>query len=137
MSPFMDKARIISLTSYGSVSSDSCIIVAEESKDIPFTVKRVYWICSGNEASEHGDHAHLNPEQVLVAVSGTVKVEVTDRNGLKGQFLLDSPCKGLFIPPKHWLLVRMDAQSTLLCLSSHSYAEQETINDLNEFLSAG
>jgi len=133
----MDKVRILPLTGYGSAGSDSRIIVAEEAEDIPFTVRRVYWICSGNEVSEHGNHAHLNPEQVLVAVSGTVRVEVTDRDGTKGQFLLDSPDKGLFIPPEHWLLVRMDARSTLLCLSSHAYDQQETVSDLNEFLSAG
>lgn len=132
----MDKVRILPLTGYGSSGLESRIIVVEEHRDIPFIVKRVYWICSGSAASEHGDHAHLNPQQVLVALSGIAVIEVINRNGLKGQFLLDSPDKGLYIPPAHWLVVRMEAQSTLLCLSSHAYEEQETVSDLNEFLSA-
>lgn len=136
MAPSMDKVRVIPLTSYKSTGSYSRIFVAEQPMDIPFTIRRLYWISSGEKVSEHGNHAHLNPEQILVAVLGTTWVEVTDRNGLVREFQLDCPETGLFIPPAHWLRVRLDIRSTLLCLSSHAYEEQETVSNLNEFLSA-
>lgn len=108
--------------------------MAEQDAAVPFPIKRVYWINSGLESSTHGHHAHCNAHQMLICVSGAARVEVTAKDGLRAQFDLERPDRGLHIPPAHWLVVRMDPESTLLCLSSVLFSEQQTVHDLNEFL---
>ena len=74
------------------------LTVVESDKDIPFEVKRAYWIYGVPEGKERGKHANRITYQYLVAVKGCVKVALESKD-TKQTYVLDSPDKGLLIPP--------------------------------------
>ena len=130
----MNIPRIIQFSEFPSKDVNSQIVVAEIDKHIPFSVKRTCWIHSAKIASEHGQHAHLNAQQMIVAIKGIMVVELMDRKGNISEFELDNPSKGLYIPQENWLCVRMSANSALLCFSSHLFQDQDTSFNKTEFL---
>lgn len=72
------------------------LVSLEENKNIPFEVKRVYYIFDTKSDVRRGFHAHTSLEQVLVCVSGSCKILVDDGKS-RENILLDSPDKGLLI----------------------------------------
>lgn len=111
------------------------LTVAEMEKDVPFLVRRVYWIYNVPAGQERGKHANRVTHQYLVAVKGCVKICLENNEGRK-MYCLDSPDKGLHIPPLTWNeLLYFSADAVLLVLSSHPYQPEMYINSYEEFLS--
>lgn len=111
------------------------LTVAEMEKDVPFLVRRVYWIYNVPAGQERGKHANRVTHQYLVAVKGCVKICLENCEGRK-MYCLDSPDKGLHIPPLTWNeLLYFSADAVLLVLSSHPYQPEMYINSYEEFLS--
>ena len=75
------------------------LTVAETGKDLPFEVKRAYWIYGVPEGHERGKHANRITYQYLVAVRGCVTITLEDKDGRR-TYVLDAPDKGLLIPLK-------------------------------------
>lgn len=67
----MKKPHIITFQSIGS-SELGYLSVAEQNKDVPFEIKRVYWTYYTPQNVERGGHANINKELVLIAVAGTI-----------------------------------------------------------------
>lgn len=110
------------------------LTVVESGKDIPFEVKRAYWIYGVPEGKERGKHANRITYQYLVAVKGCVKVALESKE-TKQTYVLDSPDKGLLIPPLTWNeLLYFSADAVLLVLSSQPYRPDMYINSYEEFL---
>ncbi len=110
------------------------LTVVESGKDIPFEVKRAYWIYGVPEGKERGKHANRITYQYLVAVKGCVKVALESKD-TKQTYVLDSPDKGLLIPPLTWNeLLYFSADAVLLVLSSQPYRPDMYINSYEEFL---
>jgi len=130
----MPKPQLIALQNIAFGELDFGITVAEVDKQIPFPVKRVYWLHTGAAARQRGGHAHINSEQYIVAVTGDINVHIVNRQGQKENYELKNKGIGLYIPPNHWLNIEMPKHSVLLCLSSHKFEEQETVYDLDQFL---
>ncbi|WP_027377059.1 sugar 3,4-ketoisomerase [Kaistella palustris] len=126
------KPTIIMLPKIGS-SDLGYISVGENSKNIPFDIKRVYWTYYTPQDVTRGGHAHLILKQVIVAVSGIITFTTEDLNGNKQEFILDSPDKGLFIPEKIWRDIKFSHSAVLLCLASEKYTEDDYIRDYEIF----
>jgi dTDP-4-dehydrorhamnose 3,5-epimerase-like enzyme len=93
----------------------------------------VYWIHGLTIESQRGAHAHRTLSQLMVAISGQFRVQLTGRTG-KHTFLLDSPNMALFIPPGYWRnLDQFSNRAICLVLASDLYAEDDYIRDLQEF----
>ncbi len=127
------KPYIINLKSIGS-SSLGYITVAEQKKNIPFEIKRVYWTYFTPNDVERGNHAHKKLEQVIIAVSGIIKFTLEDSSGNKTKFVLDSPDKGLYIPNMYWRKIKFSHNAVLLCLASEFYDEDDYIRNYANFL---
>ncbi len=127
------KPYIINLKSIGS-SSLGYITVAEQKKNIPFEIKRVYWTYFTPNDVERGNHAHKKLEQVIIAVSGIIKFTLEDSSGNKTKFVLDSPDKGLYIPNMYWRKIKFSHNAVLLCLASEFYDENDYIRNYANFL---
>lgn len=125
--------QLISLQKISFDSLDFDIKVVEENIHTPFSIKRVYWLSAGNEEQERGNHAHLNSQQLIVALSGSIKIQLMDTDKKKYDFLLSSQEEGLYIPSKHWLTILLPAGGVLLCFSSLNFAEQSTLYDFKDF----
>lgn len=110
------------------------LTVAEEHKNIPFDIKRVYWTYDVPGGESRGGHAHREIHEVLVATSGSFTVTLDDGKETT-TVLLNHPWQGLLIPPCTWRTLN-DFSSGAVCLvlASELYDEAEYINDYDEFL---
>ena len=111
------------------------LTVIEAEKDIPFVVRRAYWIYNVPEEQERGKHANRMTYQYLVAVKGRVEITLENKEG-KRAYVLDRPDKGVLIPPMTWNeLLSFSEDAVLLVLSSQPYRPEMYINSYEEFLS--
>lgn len=109
------------------------ISISENWKEIPFNVERVFWTYFTPHNIIRGKHAHYKTEQILIAVNGIIKVEIEYGSGKKEEFILDSPEKGLYIPPHVWHTMRYSHSAVQMVLASTKYEEIDYIRDYNKF----
>ncbi len=111
------------------------ISVAQAASNVPFDIKRVYWIYQTPETVERGNHAHKNTLQLLICVRGKIKITLENRHRKIVEFVLDDPNQGLFIPNYYWRKLNFFDEAICLCLSSSDYSEEDYIREYQEFLS--
>ena len=109
-------------------------ISVAEKENLPFIPQRIYWTYFTPEDVERGGHAHLELEQILVAVSGKVDLKIETLSGETFEFVLDSPNKGVYIPKKSWRTMKYTHNAAQMCIASLAYDEKDYIRDYNEFL---
>ncbi len=125
------------LVNLNRVSFDNLLVditIAQVEDQVPFTIKRVYWLRSGSIPSMRGNHAHINAYQFLTIIQGEVILHITNQQGEKQQYFLNNSPTGLVVPPKHWLEIEMEQDTVLLCFSSKLFEEQITEYDFSNFL---
>ena len=107
--------------------------VIEGGMDIPFEIKRIYYLYMVPEAAR-GAHAHKELQQLLVATSGSVDITLDDGREKK-TFHLDRPWKGLLVVPGLWRdLDNFSGGTVLMCLASEHYEAEDYIRNYNDFL---
>lgn len=131
---FKDTPHFIHLNAIGS-SSEGFITVAEIEKNIPFSIKRVYWTYYTPQNIIRGFHAHKQLRQIIFAVSGTIKFQVETKAGSQQVFVLEEPHIGLYLPPGTWREIQFTHNAVLLCLASEWYEESDYVRDYDDFLS--
>ena len=110
------------------------LTVIEGNGDIPFEIKRVYYLYDVPGGESRGAHAHKELQQLLIATSGSVDV-IMDDGTSKKTFHLDRPWKGLLIPSGLWRdLENFSGGAVLMCLASEKYEASDYIRDYGEFL---
>jgi len=110
------------------------LVVAECGKEIPFNVKRVFYIYGSDASVVRGCHANKKSEFVLVNVVGTSKVKVEDYKGNTKIYVLDHPHMGLYLPKMIWKeMYDFSADSVLLCMSNELYDSEEYIRNYQDF----
>lgn len=110
------------------------ISVVENNKDIPFEVKRVYYLYDVPGGESRGAHAHKELSQLIIAASGSFTVTLDDGN-VKRTFLLNRPYQGLYVKPGIWRdLDDFSSGSVCLVLASHPYDENDYIRNYEDFL---
>ena len=118
-----------------SIHSDDrgCLIALEGGRDIPFEVRRVYYIYGTRSDMPRGFHAHKHLKQMLIAVSGSVTVSC-DVGATKERFLLDSPSRGLLLEGLIWREMHdFSPDCVLMVFASEHYREEDYIRDYNVF----
>ncbi len=127
----INDCKIIDIRKYSD--NRGYLSVVECGLDIPFDIKRVYYLYLVPEAAR-GAHAHKELQQLLIATSGSVEVIINDGRERKS-FMLDRPWKGLLIPPGMWRdLENFSGGAVLMCLASEKYDAADYIRDYNTFL---
>ncbi|EAK8022212.1 FdtA/QdtA family cupin domain-containing protein [Campylobacter coli] len=119
-----------------NVKSDSrgSLIALENLKEIPFEVKRIYYIYDTKPDFPRGAHAHKELEQVLIMMDGSCELVLNDGKDIKN-IILNRPDVGLFIGKNIWREMKnFSYGAKLLVLASDFYNEKEYIRDYNEFL---
>lgn len=122
----------VDLVSHGD--SRGQLVAIEEYDEIPFKIKRVYYIYDTNSDVTRGCHAHRTLKQLLVCVSGNCKIRLDD--GKESQIvLLDKPNEGILICDTIWReMFDFSKDAVLLVLASDIYDEKDYIRDYQEFL---
>ena len=111
------------------------MVVVEGLKDIPFEIKRIFYIYGSDSTVVRGQHANKNSEFVLINVAGTSKVQVLDGKGNEAVYSLNRPHTGIYLPKMIWKdMYDFSEDSVLLCLSSEHYDASEYIRDYDEFV---
>ena len=128
-----EQYRVLQFKEYGDERGN--LVVAEgDGMDIPFDIKRVFYMYGSDPDIMRGQHANRQTEFVLINVSGSSKVMVDDGSS-KEVILLDKPRMGLYMGPMIWKeMYDFSADSVLLVLASEHYQEQEYIRDYQEFI---
>ena len=109
------------------------LISLEEFKNIPFRIKRVYFIYDTLSDVIRGYHAHKTLKQVLVCVHGSCKIRL-DNAKESEIILLDKPYEGLYIPPGTWReMFDFSPGAVLLVLASELNNENDYIRNYDEF----
>lgn len=110
------------------------LVALEENKNIPFEIKRVYYIYGTVADAVRGRHAHKDLQQVLVCVHGKCKIHLD--NGCEAEeILLDKPNEGIYVSNNIWReMYDFSADAVLLVLASNAYDESDYIRDYEEYI---
>ena len=110
------------------------LVAIEAERDIPFKVKRVYYVYDTGKNVKRGFHAHKNLQQVLVCVHGSCKL-LLDNGEKRETVVLDKPYEGLYIANNVWReMFDFSEGAVLLVLASRHYDESDYIRNYEEFL---
>lgn len=110
------------------------LVALEEYKDIPFEIKRVYYMYDTKKNVYRGFHAHKSLEQILICIHGSCKV-LLDNGTEKKIVSLEKPYEGLYIANNMWReMYDFSEDAVLMVLASEYYKEEDYIRDYNEFL---
>ena len=110
------------------------LIALENNIDVPFNIKRVFYIYDTLDGVVRGTHAHFLTQQLLVCVKGSCKVTLDDGK-TKKTFLLDAPDKALLQKPMIWgKMYDFSDDCVLLVLADQLYDEEDYIRDYDKFL---
>jgi mannose-6-phosphate isomerase-like protein (cupin superfamily) len=129
----MKNCRIINFKKIGN-NDVGFLTALEGNREVPFDIKRIYYVYNVPKEIKRGFHAHKRLEQVLICMSGSVKIKVDDGNGKK-IIELNNPNKGLYIGLGVWHeMYDFNQSSVLLVLASEHYNESDYIRDYKKFL---
>lgn len=110
------------------------LVAIEQQKDIPFEIKRVYYIYDTLPDVRRGYHAHKNLEQMLICVHGSCKI-LLDNGKEKETVTLNDPTQGLYITHNIWReMFDFSSDAVLLVLASEYYCEDDYIRSYDDFL---
>ena len=110
------------------------ITVIENNKEIPFDVKRIFYLYDIPGGESRGAHAHKECHQFLVSASGSFEVQLDDGK-VKKTAMLNQPYMGLHIPPGIWASeVNFSSGAICLVLASSMYDESDYLREYTEFL---
>ena len=125
--------KLIYLTKFQERDNGSLSFV-ENQNQIPYDIKRVFFLYDIPGGESRGAHAHLKCHQFLVAVSGSFGVEVDDGNR-QFKHYLNRPDFGLLVPCGIWASeVDFSSGATCLVLASDKFSENDYIRDYDKFL---
>lgn len=110
------------------------LVVVEGGQDIPFEIKRVFYIYGSDPNVVRGKHANRRSEFVLINVAGTSKVRIIDPYRNEMVISLTRPHTGVYLPAMVWKdMFDFSPDSVLLVLASEHYDPNEYIRDFEEF----
>lgn len=110
------------------------LIALEEYNDIPFAIKRVYYMYDTGDNVRRGFHAHKELQQILICIHGSCKI-LLDNGTEKKTVSLEKPYEGLYISTGMWReMYDFSPDAVLMSLASDYYDETDYIRDYDEFL---
>ena len=112
---------------------DGSLAPIEFDRDVPFEVKRMFYVFGVHNQNDRGKHSHHKTKQLLISVNGSVTV-VCDDGFERKEWVLDEPYKALYIPEMIWdEQIYKDENSVLLVLANTVYNHLDYIEDYEEF----
>ena len=127
-----NKARLIDLPKI--VDPRGNLTVAEQMKNVPFHIARVYWTYDVPSGERRGGHAHRTCQEIIIAVSGSFDVTLDDGKGGKEVFHLNHPWQGLYVGTGVWrTLEDFSSGAVCLVLASELFNEEEYLYEYDEF----
>ena len=128
----IDDVRIIELPKF--LDARGNLSFAEQGNQIPFAIKRTYWIYDVPGGEARGGHAYMNNQEFIIALSGAFDVVVDDGKNKKA-FSLNRSYFGLYVPAGLWrTMENFSTNSFALEFGSEHYDKEYYIRDYDQFL---
>ncbi|MDP2226976.1 MAG: FdtA/QdtA family cupin domain-containing protein [Moraxellaceae bacterium] len=109
------------------------LVALEAGRNIPFDIRRTYYLVGTSPSVARGFHAHRELQQVAICVAGRCRM-VMDDGQIRRDVWLDSPDKGILLPPMVWHEMHdFSVDCVLLVLASDHYLESDYVRDYAEF----
>lgn len=103
-------------------------------KELPFEVKRVFWLHHIKDGKDRGAHALLDSSEIMMAIHGSFVVDLDDTES-KASIVLDNPSKGLIIRPGIWFRTHSyQEEGVSLILASDEYARDKYTYDYSDYI---
>ena len=129
----IEDVRFLEFASHGDERGR--LVIVEGGQDIPFDIKRIFYIYGSDNKVVRGQHANRKSQFVLINVAGQSKVKVIDGKGNQIIYCLNRPHTGIYLPPMIWKeMYDFSQDSVLLCLSSEHYEPEEYIRDCDKYV---
>jgi len=129
----MKNKTLIETVELQQIKDDCQMCIAETGKQIPFPIKRVYYMVHNTPALPRGYHSHKKLEQIFFCISGTMKM-ILDDGFHKEEIILDDPGVGLRLRPMIWHEMHEITKDTImLVFASDSYDESDYIREYATF----
>jgi dTDP-4-dehydrorhamnose 3,5-epimerase-like enzyme len=129
--PKLSDSKIMDLPKIGD--SRGNLSVLEQLKQVPFEIKRTYWIYDVPGGFSRGGHAYKENQEFIVALSGSFEVELDDGENKK-VYSLNRSYMGLYVPKGIWRKMQnFSTNSLALVLSSTEYSEMDYIKNYDEY----
>jgi len=130
----MTLGRIISFEERGD--DRGTLVALEENVDVPFDIRRVYYIYGTKAGVVRGKHAHRNLQQAVIAVSGSCRL-LLDNGRERTEVVLDRPNQGLLLRSMTWREISdFSEDCVLVVLADRLYDPADYIRDYHEFQKA-
>ncbi|QQG28670.1 sugar 3,4-ketoisomerase [Pectobacterium versatile] len=127
------QVKIIQLQTHGD--DRGALVALEQGKNIPFEIKRVYYLFKTKEGVRRGFHAHKSLKQIAIAVRGSCRFLLDDGTE-KVELLLDNPAQGLLIDSCTWReMYDFTDDCVLMVLADQIYDESDYIREYSKFKS--
>ena len=127
----LDNVKLLELETF--VDSEGSLVPIESGLSIPFKIKRVFYVFDVHDQKDRGEHSHHKTEQVLICLSGKVKVLCDDGKNTK-QWVLNKPTQALYIPNLIWdEQIYLTSDAVLLVLANTNYDSSDYIESYDEF----
>ena len=124
----------IKVINWSGHAENGVLVPIEVEKQIPFKIKRLFYVFGVNSNSPRGKHAHHKTEQILVCLNGQIKCTCKDVFGKEMTVALNYPTQAIYIPEMIWdEQVYMSDKSILLSLCSTEYDPKDYIQDYESF----
>lgn len=125
------KIQLIQLQTHGD--ERGALVALEDLKNVPFEIRRVYYLFATQHGIRRGLHAHRELKQMLIAVRGSCRILLDDGQE-RISLLLDDPAQGLIIDSLIWReMYQFSEDCVLLVLASAHYDEFDYIRDYSLF----
>lgn len=112
------------------------LVALEDQKNVPFPIRRVYYLFATKPNVRRGLHAHHNLKQMIIAVRGSCRF-LLDNGSERVELLLDNPAQGLIIESMVWReMYEFSEDCVLMVLADSHYDETDYIRDYKEFVDA-
>ncbi len=132
MNDNINDIRIIDLPKHLDRRGNLSII--EEMKNIPFEIKRTFWIYDVPGGETRGGHAYRETQEFIVALSGSFDVVIDDGREKK-TYSLNRSYYGLYVPKMMWRqMVNFSTNSLALVLTSTDYDDSDYIREYETFI---
>ena len=114
--------------------SDGRLAPIEFHKDVPFKVKRMFYVFGVHNQNDRGKHSHYKTKQLLISIKGSINVKCDDGMGWVREWELRTPWNALYIPEMIWdEQIYNSKDSILLVLSNTNYDPSDYIEDYEMF----
>ena len=128
----INDVKLLNLRTF--IEPDGNLVPVESKHDIPFDIKRIFYVYGVQNQDDRGKHSHYKTKQVLICLSGEVEV-ICDDGVHRKKYKLTKPHQAIYIPEMIWDEQRyMSEDSVLLVLSNTYYDSKDYIEDYDEFL---